>query len=252
MLEGLELLIGGGELGVQGGEDVDVGGLVAGQLAEVLALKGGDLGVLLVEFAFGVRELAVEEVGGLADGGGSVEEALLDEEAGDLAADALRGVGVAGAEGDDEAGQAVGLGDVGVDGFDDDGGAGGVDLLIHGHLLGGVEAVLVDDGLEAGAGEDLLLHGGDAAVEVLVDDGADVLGGNLLAIDEDQGLGDVLGIDGEGDGVGDEWREQGGDEQERPAAPEDGDVVFHIEGTMTEHDAPFVNGCRSGVPAARR
>src|SRR5664280_1376268 len=186
------------ELCVEGAEDVDVVGLIFWQHSKVLSLEGGELCVLVVEGALGAVELLLEEVGCALGGLRAGAEIGPGEEGGDLGANLLRGVGVAGGEEDFEAGESIGAGDLACDGLDVDALARQRDAVVQGEMLIVVEAELFNDGLKAGAAEDLLLHGCQAAVDVFGDDGGDKVLRDFLLVDEDEGLGDVLRRDVQG------------------------------------------------------
>ena len=176
------------ELRVQAGEHLDAAGLFSRQLADILALEGGEFGVLLVERLLCVGELALEELGGAFGGVLVGLGAFAQEERGDLAADGLRGARIVGGEGDEEAGQATGVGDHRVNGLNADALARHLQPIVHAHFAGAVQVIALDDGLNAGAAEDLFAHRGQAAVEVGGDDRRHVVARHLLLIDENESL----------------------------------------------------------------
>src|SRR5208283_5696495 len=109
------------------------------------------------------------------------------------------------------------------------------DAVVHGEVLVGVEVELLDDGLNAGAAEDLLLHGGQPAVDVFGDDGGYKVLRHFLLVDEDQGLRDVLRWNVQGGDNREDRHNERGNGDEPPAALEDCHIIFDVQCAMAKH-----------------
>ncbi len=155
-------------------------------------------------------------------------EVFAHKQGGDLAADLLCSAGVLSFEGDKETGHAV----RGLNRLDPDRLLGHFDAVVEGTTRPSKQVEALDDGLHAGAAQNLFLHGGQARREVLRDNGNDVLFRDLLFFDENERLRHVLGWQYICQTDSDAKKDDGADDDQAGAPLENCKIVFCCEFTM--------------------
>ena len=181
------------ELGGLPAQDIHVGLKIFRELAAVFALESGESGFLLVEFRFLLRQLVVQEIDvHLATLFGGLDVSL-DEHRSNGRANFLGQLGVFVGHADREPGQVLRLG-VGhgrnrahIDRF-----AEFLDDVFHRQAvyIARIQIQVANDRLEARRAQNLLLHGGQALIDVIHRNGRHRL--HLRLLHQDQRLGQIF------------------------------------------------------------